>query len=195
MLQDKHLLWDDTWIFEEVAAKVWATLETFKANRDFWLDEKWAWHNAFTLAGMEYGVNPAWLLTCAQRERSLAGKPAVNGFSFRYALGVVGQDSPGTAFPRYNGFTSQLERAARITAWHLGNDWTPRRKGLEPSPEPRWNPNRPNMITLKDDSGADLKEQHFCGSRAELAQLRFTPHLKVLAVNDSTMRDFCPLFY
>lgn len=194
MLQDRHLLWDENWVFETVSAMVQSTLKTFKANQAFWLDEKHDWCNAFALAGMEYGVNPGWLLTCAQRERSLAGSPGI-GNSFRYALGVVGQDGPGTAFPRYNGFPSQVTRAARITTWHLGTDWQPRRAGLVPSHEPRWNPAGKNFITLKDDLGQDIPVPHLCSSRAELAQLRFTPHLKVLAVNESIMRDFAPLFF
>ncbi len=194
MLLDRHLLWDDSWTFRDVVAKCQATIDCFKANSAFWTDEAQDWENFFTLVGMEYGVNPGWLFTCAQRERSLAGKVGTVG-SFDFALGVVGQDKPGTANPFYNGFSNQVVRAARITAWHAGNDWTPRRKGLEPSPLPRWRPMTANTIRLKDDKGNDLLGMYLCQTRAELAQLRFTPHEKVLVVNETIMRDIAPLFY
>ncbi len=194
MLQDKHLLWDDTWAMDDVIEKVRVCIQAFPANKEFWGDEREDWHNLFALVGLEYGVNPGWLLTCAQRERSLAGKTATPA-SYDLALGVAGQDNPGLKFARYSGFSNQLVRAARITAWHLGNDWQPRRKGLEPSTEPRWRPMGINTITLKDDAGKDLPGKHLCESASELSQLRFTPHLKVLVVNDETMRSAAPLFY
>ncbi len=77
----------------------------------------------------------------------------------------------------------------------MGTTWQPRRAGLEPSKAIRWQAAKPNTIVLIDDNGKDVQPPHFCGSRAELAQLRFTPHLKVLAVNEQIMRDYAPLFY
>lgn len=195
MLQDRHILWDDSWDFKEVVAKCQATIVAFKANKAFWLDEAEDWENFFALVGLEYGVNPGWLFTCVQRERSLAGKEADSVKSFDYAAGVVGQDGPGTVNATWNGFSSQVIRAARITAWHASSNWTPRRAGLEPSSLPRWRESAPNYVTLLDDSGKPIGMHYSCATRSELAQLRFTPHLHVLDANETLMRTYAPLFY
>ncbi len=194
MLQDKHVLWDDNWKMPDVVAKCQATIERFKANKSFWMDEGEDWENFFALQGLEYGVNPGWLVPCVQRERSLAGKEIDSPSDLDFAAGVVGQDKPGTANVTYNGFVNQVCRAARISAWHLGNDWTPRRKGLEPSPLPRWRMGA-TSVALLNDKGESLPGLYPCRNRAEFMQLRFTPHLHVLEANEIIMRDFAPLFY
>ncbi len=99
-----------------------------------------------------------------------------------------------TSNKTWNGFGSQVVRAARITSWHLATNWTPRRKGLEPSSLPRWQFGKANSVEILDDNGGKLG-QHQCATRAEFAQLRFTPHLKVLEANETLMRAYAPLFY
>lgn len=189
MLEDRHLLWDDAWKFTDVVAKCEETMKSFKGNVAFWLDEREDRENYLALLGLEYGINPGWLFTSAQRERSLAEQDGTVK-SFDYAFGVVGQDGPGTIEPVWNGFGSQAMRCARITAWHLGNNWVPRRPGLEPSSLQRWAPAGSNKVEMLDAEGG----WRICASRAEFAQLRFTPHVEVLEKNAVIYARECPLF-
>lgn len=190
MLEDRHLLWDDSWKFADVVAKCEETMKHFKGNLGFWLDEREDRENHLALLGMEYGINPGWLFTSAQRERSLAEQEGTIK-SFDYAFGVVGQDGPGTVEPAWNGFPAQAMRCARITAWHLATAWAPRRKGLEPSSLSRWSFSGPNEVGMLDAGGGWWT----CKTRAEFAQLRFTPHLEVLARNAIIYARECPLFF
>lgn len=194
MLQDRHILWNEAWKLADVEGMLRTTIAAFKGNSAFWTDAREDWENWFALQGLEYGVNPGWLLVCTQRERSLVGKDGEDK-DFDFAAGVVGQDGPGTVNTGWNGFVSQITRAARITAWHGGIDWAPRRRGVEPSSLPRWRQDGINSVVLRDDKGDILPGIHLCNSRAELAQLRFTPHLKVLDANENLMRGLAPLFY
>ena len=192
MLADRHVLYPDTLDFAEVVALCQRTIDGFKANRSAWLDERMDWENFIPLVCLEYGVNPGWVFTCMQRERSLLGKEATDR-DFDFALGVVGQDGPGTVNERWNGLPSQILRAVRLSAYWAGT-WKPRRKGLEPSKEAVFVDGCPNPVDMLDKIGRPIGAYNV-KDKAEYIQLQFTPHMEVLATNNAIYQKWAPLFY
>jgi hypothetical protein len=193
MLTDKHILYPEELDFATVVERCRKTLLDAKANSVVWLDERMDWENFIPLVCLEYGISPGWVFTCLQRERSLLGKDASER-DFDFAAGVVGQDGPGTINERWNGLPSQIMRAVRLSAWFAGNGPMPRRKGLEPSKEARWQDGCPNSLELLDDKGKSLGLYN-AKSKAEYVQLQFTPHLDVLNKNDLIYYKWAPLFW
>lgn len=192
MLTDKQILYPDELDFATVVERCQKTLQDAKANNSVWADERFDWENFIPLVCLEYGINPGWVFTCLQRERSLLGKEATER-DFDFAAGVVGQDSPGTVNERWNGLPSQIMRSVRLSAWFAGNGPMPRRKGLEPSREARWQNGLANNVELLDDKGKFFGK-YKAKNVAEYVQLQFTPHLEVLNKNDLIYAKWAPLF-
>lgn len=191
-LEDRHILYPESLEFQAVVSACQETIQGFKANRAVWLDERMDWENFIPLVCLEYGINPGWVFTCLQRERSLLGKEGSDR-DFDFAAGVVGQDGPGTVNERWNGFPSQILRAVRLSAWLAGVSAPPRRKGLNPSSEARWQDGQANRVDMLDPKGRPVGA-YTAQNRAEYVQLQFTPHMEVLATNGSIFEKWCPLF-
>ncbi len=192
-LLDKHILYPDDLAPAEVVAKIQAVLRRAKANQDLWLDEKMDWENFIFRAAFEWGVNPAWILVSLQRERSLFGQEG-DAHDFDFAEGFVGRDEPGTTNERWNGLPTQIFLAARGTGWLTGRGesfgW---REGLRSKGVARWQPGRANKVQLFNDDHSN-GENHLCTTVAEFVQLSYTPHLKVLAVNQTILGQWAPEF-
>ncbi len=192
MLTDKHILYPEELDFAAVVAKCQEVLNGAKANRSVWLDERMDWENFIPLVCLEYGINPGWVFTCLQRERSLFGKEGTDR-DFDFAAGVVGQDGPGTVNARWNGLPSQILRSVRLSAHFADMSALPRRKGLAPSSEARWQDGCPNTVDMLDAKGLPIGA-YKAKDRAEYVQLQFTPHMEVLATNASIYEKWATPF-
>lgn len=183
MLSEVHLLYPDHLPPALVAEKVRACLEGAEANRLLLLDPGMDWHNFIHRACFEYGVHPIMPLVAMQRERSLLGQPA-DARDYDFALGVVGQDAPGTVNERWNGLPTQIFLGVRSMAW-LANigpganfGWRP---GISPTKR-RWSNTEENNVRLYTSDNRE-GELYRCADRAVYTQLCFTPHLEVLDTN------------
>lgn len=184
MLNEAHLLYPDRLDPADVVARVRACLEGAEANRVLLLDPGMDWQNFIHRVCFEYGVHPIMPLIAMQRERSLLGQPA-DAKDYDFALGVVGQDAPGTVNERWNGLPTQIFLGIRAMAW-LGNigplanfGWRP---GIAPS-KPRWSDKGPNEIQLYSETSTEAGVPYRCSDRTRYVQLSFTPHLGVLDAN------------
>lgn len=184
MLENRHLFYPDALTPADVVAKVKDCLNMATANRDVLCDPRMDWENYIQRVCLEYGVHPIMPLVAMQRERSLLGKQAESEQDFNFALGVVGQDTPGTVNERWNGLPTQILLAVRTMAWLA--DIGPAsnfgfRPGIAPTHE-RWNYKTQNLVRLynSDSTPGGLAN---CPEQATYVQLCFTPHLEVLDTN------------
>jgi hypothetical protein len=182
-LTEAQLVYPDHLAPEDVVRRIGACLEGAEANGDVLLHPGLKWQNFIHRVCFEYGLHPVMPLVALQRERSLLGHEA-NTRDYDFALGVVGQDAPGTSNERWNGLPNQLFLGIRSMAW-LANigptsnfGWRP---GIAPSKR-RWINGASNFVQLFTDA-CQPGEHHLCADRAEYVQLCYTPHLAVLGTN------------
>jgi len=184
MIPDSLLLYPDTLDPRDIVSRVRACLAKAEYNKDVWCDPRMDWQNYIQRVCWEYGIHPAMVLVSLQRERSLFGQQA-DERDFDFALGVVGQDAPGTTNERWNGLPNQILLGARTMAWLAGIGPEANfgfRPGLYPNAA-RWVDGGPNEVKLYTAYKWDGR-LHPATTRSEYAQLCFTPHLEVLETNE-----------
>lgn len=139
-------------------------------------------------------VSPWWLVTSGEREQSAFSKvPVTADLALRALqawLGVVGQDVGRTSLPGYYGAYTQVTRFCEVTDWLLGVEsalaWPEYYRTRKTAPRYQLG----KTLPVKGMDGLQVVYQPL--SRGDYLQLAYTPHLKVLQVNEELARKYTP---
>lgn len=187
-LEDKHLVYDESIPPAEQLRRIKFVMENSASGVELLMAGMGIPELVHRCCWM-FGVSPLWVLVSLQRERSILGRLA-SSTDLDYACGVTGQDGPGMANPLWKGLGTQVYMSARTIAWLAGigkPEAFGYRPGLWPS-EKRWEP--VDAIHGKPVNLLDTPPSiHTARSRAEYAQLAFTPHIKVLDTNGEILAE------
>lgn len=193
MLSDKFFLWPYAGIsLEPAIAEMTPLLLKSGLSRFMGQSDGGNLAEHIALQCRTWNVNPWWLLVSGQREQSVLGKPALDKKAADAWLGVVGQDVGRTTNPGYYGVYTQVARACEVTAWLLGKEdsrkWPEYLRTKKEAPRHR--------IGLKlsiEKEGTQFDYMPL--SAGEYLQLAYTPHYKVLALNETLAGKWAPAKY
>jgi hypothetical protein len=148
-----------------------------------------------------HNINPWWLMVSAEREQSSLSAKEMDQKALVAWLGVVGQDVGRTSMPGYYGLYTQVVRFCEVSSWLLGVEsalgWPEYYRTTKEAP--RYQLGKPVNVGTEGCKKSDgtpyapgVRLDWVPASRGEYLQLMFTPHLKVLAVNEIIAKTWVP---
>lgn len=139
----------------------------------------------------EWNISPWWLVVSAQREQSSMSTATMDLSALHAWLGVVNSDVGRTSNPAYYGVYAQVVRFVETSAWLLGVEdskkWPEYVRSRKTAPRYRIGLSLDGVEKLDGTNGPVLPI-----SRGDFLQLAFTPHEKVLRVNEGIALDRVP---
>lgn len=138
----------------------------------------------------EWNVSPWWILTSMEREQSALTQTVLSESALKAVCGVVNADVGRTTNPGYYGIFAQIVRCVETAAWLLGvesalkwPEYVRTRKST-----PRWSVGK--AVEIEQDG---VQKSFIPLSAGDFMQLQYTPHFKVLQVNEIIARKITPL--